>query len=456
MTVQLDNLKLLLPQFDVSGPRYTSYPTANLFVEQPMDEPFQAVWDETDPTAPISIYVHVPFCDTVCFYCACNKIHTANRRQATYFVEALQREIALTAQRIGRRRVTQLHFGGGTPTYLDDTLLQDIFDGLRAHFDLSEAEDRDFSIEIDPRTVDEERISNLARLGFNRMSLGVQDFNHDVQVAINRLQADELIANAVKWGRENGFVSINFDLIYGLPHQSVEGFRNTLSKTIELSPDRISLYAYAHLPERFKVQRQIDVATLPTATLKISLFLLATEMLQAAGYCHLGMDHFVKPEDDLYQAQGAGRLTRNFMGYSTGGDLPLLGFGPSAIGQAGNCYWQNHKTLLDYFKAVDAEQLPFAKGYVLSDEDLIRRWVVQSLMCDLGVDTEAFEQEFSRRFYAHFAYAMPELQSFRVDRLVTTEHSRFRVTELGRFFLRNICMLFDQHLNIEHQFSKTV
>ncbi len=459
MSTDRAELVALIPQLASNGPRYTSYPTANLFVENDFSGDYGLAWNErpSGRAQDISVYIHVPFCATVCFYCACNKVHTANRAHTETYLEHLQQEIALQARVTGRRRITQLHFGGGTPTSFSPRQMAQVFETLAAHYELDDSDQRDFSIELDPRKVTTDEVQALAGLGFNRISVGIQDFDPRVQLAVNRTQSQLETQLVIDAARGAGVKSVSVDLIYGLPRQTTERFARTLQEVVRLDPDRISLYSYAHLPELFKTQRQINAEELPTPQTKLALLSLGIEAFEAAGYEYLGMDHFAKRSDSLCRARRDGTLQRNFMGYSTHADCPLLALGVSAIGQCGALYTQNHKTLKDYFAAVDAGRLPLAKGLLTNADDRIRRSLIQDLMCRLQIDLQAFEAQTGRpleRYFAQSWTAVEELEAFGLLQLTTTH---LKVTSLGRYFLRNICMRFDAYLGQgEARFSKTV
>jgi oxygen-independent coproporphyrinogen III oxidase len=373
----------LIRKYGGNGPRYTSYPTADRFVEAFDAEAYRhwlGIRRIGGFTRPLGLYVHVPFCDTLCFYCACNKIATKDHNKATRYVEYLERELALVAEALGDdRRISRMHWGGGTPTFLGDELSSRLVEAIHRHFELDR--DGEIAIEIDPRRVDAERIGHLAGLGFNRMSLGVQDFDHQVQVAVNRVQSFEQTREAIEAARANGFRSINVDLILGLPRQTLQGFAKTLELVIECDPDRIALYSYAHLPAMFAPQRRIVEAELPRPADKLELMATAIRTLASAGYVHIGMDHFAKPGDELAVAQRQGRLTRDFQGYSASGDCDLVGLGVSAIGKIGPTYVQNVKQLDEYYSALDRGALPVLRGIQITPDDLARRAVIQALAC---------------------------------------------------------------------------
>ncbi len=448
----------LIRAYDVNGPRYTSYPTANLFSEDlPEGALFQALAG-LDETAPLSLYVHLPFCATVCYYCACNKIITNNRKHAVTYLESLYREMAMIAPRLpGEHRIEQLHFGGGTPTYLNDEQFTELFRQLRAHFNLLESGERDFSIEIDPRTVTPARMAFLTRLGINRVSLGIQDFDPDVQLAVNRLQSEEDTAAILDAAREHGVKSVSVDLIYGLPLQNVTRFRRTLERIVGLSPDRISLYSYAHLPGRFKTQKQIRTEDLPSAETKLLLLQLAVESLTDAGYVHVGMDHFARPEDELVRAQRHGGLHRNFQGYTTHGHCDLIGLGISSISSIGNLYCQNAKTLDAYTSAIGAGRPAVDRGLLLSEDDRMVRSLISTLMCHFELDIPAFEARWAVSLEKAFPDAWGRLRTLEEDGLVVREPAKLTVTDKGRYLIRNVAMIFDRYLPPQTSgFSKAI
>ncbi len=437
----------LIRAYDVNGPRYTSYPTANLFQENVPSSALLEAASQLDAGAALSLYLHVPFCDTICYYCACNKIVTNNRRHAIGYLEHLYQEMALVSEALpAGHRVEQLHFGGGTPTYLTNEQLEATFATLRRHFGLVTGEERDFSIEIDPRTVDAERIGFLLSLGINRMSLGIQDFDPEVQVAVNRLQSEADTAAIMSAARAGGVKSLSVDLIYGLPCQTVDRFQRTLDRVVGLGPDRISLYSYAHLPARFKTQRQIDSSALPGPETKLDILSLAVAHLTEAGYVHIGMDHFALPEDELVQAQQDGSLHRNFQGYTTHGHCDLIGFGVSAISSVGRLYCQNAKTLPDYLSALDAGRHPLERGLVLSEDDLMVRALIGTLMCHFKLDIGAFEAQWNTSLEAAFPEAWPKLETLANDGLLTLSDRALTVTGKGRYLIRNVAMAFDRYL----------
>lgn len=447
----------LIRRYNVNGPRYTSYPTADQFRDGDWIDAYSTALVETDIRA-LSLYMHVPFCSTICFYCACNKINTANLKRSNSYVQRLVREMELHSQRIDRpHRVEQLHFGGGTPTFLNDDQFGTVFDALHDYFNLDDSETRDFSIEIDPRDLDPRRIDTLAKHGINRVSIGVQDFDPAVQLAVNRIQSVEETRAIMDAARDNDIRSINIDLINGLPKQTVKGFTRTLEQVIELDPDRLSLYSYAHLPQRFKTQRQIKTEDLPSADTKMKLLGTAVDMLVDAGYVYVGMDHFAKSSDSLIDAQKQGTLHRNFQGYTTHGHCELVGMGVSSIGNVGPVYVQNAKTLHEYYEAIDASKLAIVRGFQSNDQDAIIGQVIQDLMCKFSVDFGEFRARSGFVFGDYFKDQWPALLQFQDDGLLEVESDKITVTEKGRYLIRIICMTFDTYLRSDtEKFSKAI
>ena len=441
----------LCRRFDISGPRYTSYPTADRFAANPGAQLLvDALQERPASDQPLSLYVHLPFCSTVCYYCGCNKVITKDHQKSSRYLDYLEREIDMQLQSLsGSRSVAQLHWGGGTPTFLSDDEMRRLMQILRSRFDfLPEGE---YSIEIDPRSVDPQRAHLLADMGFNRMSLGIQDFDPLVQKAVNRIQTFEQTRDVLLAARDAGFKSISVDLIYGLPKQTLEGFRTTLEKTLSLSPDRIALYSYAHLPQIFMPQRRINDDELPKAEDKLSLMAMAIETLVEAGYVFIGMDHFARPDDELSLAQQAGKLHRNFQGYSTHAELDLLAFGVSAIAKVGPVYAQNAKTLDEYYGDLDAGHLPVRRGYQMNDDDALRRAVIQELMCHFELDFAPVNQEWSIDFEDYFKSALEELQPLVAAGLLTIDGQGIRVQPKGRLLVRIIAMAFDHYLQQDRQ-----
>ena len=451
----------LIRSFDRPGPRYTSYPTADRFVEA-YDGAAHANWLERRGIGgfalPLSVYVHLPFCASLCYYCACNKVITKDHGRSAKYLRYLEKELHLLGRHLqGGRKITQLHWGGGSPTFLSPGEMRDLMSMLRAHFDF--APDGEYSIEVDPRTVDAGGIGHLAELGFNRMSLGVQDHDPAVQQAIHRIQPAAMTRAALDAARRNGFRSVNFDLIYGLPKQSVESFSRTLDEVLDCRPDRIALYSYAHLPARFKAQRRIGDHVLPDADAKLKIFLLALRRLTDAGYLYIGLDHFALPGDELVQALRSGRLHRNFQGYTTQAECDLLSLGASAISKIGPTYAQNLSGVDDYYDSLDQGRLPIARGIELSRDDLVRRAVIMALMCQGELAIEAIETAHLVNFADYFSAEIARLDKFAQAGLLEIGPAWITVTPRGRFFLRGICMVFDRYLP-SHQatgrFSKLI
>ncbi|HMA31932.1 MAG TPA: oxygen-independent coproporphyrinogen III oxidase [Casimicrobiaceae bacterium] len=438
----------LVRKYDGLGPRYTSYPTADRFTDAFGPAEFQQALRErraAGPSQPLSLYVHLPFCNTICFYCACNKVITKDRSRSAKYLRYLGNEIGMLAAQVDPSSpVRQLHWGGGTPTFLSPDELTLLTRLLRDNFAFDA--DAECSIEIDPRKVDADTVALLAELGFNRMSVGIQDFDPDVQRAVNRIQGEAETLAVLDAARARGFRSLNADLIYGLPRQTVAGFGVTLDKVISAAPDRIALYSYAHVPHLFKPQRRIAVAELPPPEAKLAILELAIDRLTAAGYVHIGMDHFARPDDELAVAQRNGELHRNFQGYSTHADCDLLAFGISAIGKIGPTYSQNVRTLDQYYARLDAGQLPEFRGYRLSADDLLRRDVIQALMCSFGVDFDVVGEAHGIDFGRYFGPELEALEPLAGDGLVEVSPRRIAVTPRGRLLVRTVAMVFDRYL----------
>lgn len=453
--------KALIAKYDVSGPRYTSYPTAPQFCENYDEKAYQLEISQLkDSVSPLSVYVHIPFCQNICYYCACNKIVTKDKSVSRRYLDYLAKEIKLQGKQVGKRRgVTQLHLGGGTPTFLDNAELTELMHSLACHFKLIDDEHREYSIEIDPRTIQKDTLALLKGLGFNRVSLGVQDFDPQVQKAVNRQQSFEQIHTLTEAARLYQFKSVSYDLIYGLPYQSTQSLVDTLDKVVELSPDRIAFYNYAHLPERFKSQRSIDRLTLPSAEEKLDMLAFISSRLNSAGYLYIGMDHFVKKTDEMAVAQTQGKLQRNFQGYSTCLASDLIGLGVSSITALQHAYIQNEKDLEAYYARLDQGQLPILKGLVLSQEDELRRYVIMQIICNLKLDFQDVMRKFGIDFIEHFGAIFPTLSEMKTDGLIEyNENKGLKVREMGRPMLRNICMLFDDHLESQStaHYSKTL
>jgi len=454
----------LLTRFDVPGPRYTSYPTADRFVEAfGADDALRALQQRAEGAivggvAPLSLYVHVPFCESVCYYCACNKIITKHHERAGEYLQALRQEVALYARALGgRQSVSQLHLGGGSPTFLSDDELGALMDDLRSHFRFTE--DAEVSLEVDPRTADAVRLARWRELGFNRLSFGVQDFDEAVQKAVHRQQSFESVKTLIDAARALGYQSLNVDLIYGLPKQTPASFERTVRQVAELRPDRIALYAYAHLPDRFKPQRRIDTADLPPPQSRVDMLSGAIAGFLAQSYVYIGMDHFALPNDSLAIAKRQGRLHRNFQGYSTQPDCDLIGLGVSAIGRMGATYSQNAKTLPEYYDALHQGHLPVVRGLALSREDLLRRAVIMAIMCQGRVDFESIELAHLVQFREHFHKELEALAPHVETGLVTMEPDGLQVTARGWFFVRAIAMVFDRFLQadqVRNRFSRII
>jgi oxygen-independent coproporphyrinogen-3 oxidase len=443
----------LIRKYGGNGPRYTSYPTADRFVEA-FDAAAYRHWLANRNIGgfkrPLGLYVHVPFCDTLCFYCACNKIAAKDRARGTKYVDHLMREVDLVAEAVqGGRKVAKMHWGGGTPTFLAEEDCARLVTKLRDAFEFES--NGEYAIEIDPRRADADRIAFLASLGFNRLSVGVQDFDPEVQRAVNRIQTLGQTRAVIDAGRAHGFRSINMDLIFGLPRQTVAGFGRTLEQVIDCDPDRIALYSYAHLPAMFKPQRRILEADLPQPEVKLELMTRAIERLGEAGYVHIGMDHFAKPNDELAVAQRQGRLIRDFQGYSSGGECDLIGLGVSAIGKVGPTYCQNVKGLDDYYEILEAGELPILRGMQLSADDLMRRAVIQALACHFTLSKEAISIAHLVDFDRYFAAEMRDLERLADDGLVELEDDWIQVTPRGRLLVRAVCMVFDRYLRDAEQ-----
>ena len=455
----------LLRRLDVNGPRYTSYPTADRFVDAFGPDDYARALDQRAEGAgviggasPLSIYVHIPFCESLCYYCACNKVITKHHERAAEYLDALEMEIALHVARLGAgQSVSQLHFGGGSPTFLSDAELTRVMGVLRRSFRI--APGAETSIEVDPRTVNHERLAHLASLGFNRLSFGVQDFDPDVQQAVHRVQSREMVASLMESARSLGFESTNVDLIYGLPKQTPQSLQTTVRQVAELRPERIALYCYAHLPQRFKPQRRIDAAAIPPAGDRIRMLSEAIAGFVGHGYQYIGMDHFALPGDSLAAAKRQGRLHRNFQGYSTQPDCDLIGLGVSSIGRVGATYSQNAKTLPEYYDAVNHGHFPVVRGLALTREDLLRRAVIMALMCQGRLEFESIELAHLIDVRRHFAAELEQLRSLEESGLVVIEPSAIQVTALGWYFIRSVAMVFDKHLQADRtreRFSRII
>ncbi|NCF62791.1 MAG: oxygen-independent coproporphyrinogen III oxidase [Gammaproteobacteria bacterium] len=440
----------LIKRYDIAGPRYTSYPTAVQFMEGFDTEAYQrfirASNSELIPK-PLSLYVHLPFCRSLCYYCGCMKKVTRHEHQGDRYLELLNREIELQGKLFDHdREVIQLHFGGGTPTFHNDEKLSRLMAQLEENFSLSTDQTREFSIEVDPRTVGLERLAKLAEMGFNRISLGVQDIDPKVQEAVNRIQDPEATLEMVDGSRNLGFNSVSIDLIYGLPLQTVESFGQTIDTVVNARPDRLAVYNYAHLPHIFRAQRMIDSKDIPSPETKLELMELTIEKLTQSGYVYIGMDHFALPDDELTLAQREGGLQRNFQGYSTRRECDMVGLGVSAIGKVGDCYAQNLKDIPTWQSVVAEGKLPIWRGVSLNTEDRLRRSVIESIMCHGEVKFQQFESNFAIDFHDHFAFELGNLQQLEKDGLIEMGDDEFKATPEGRLLLRPIAMIFDEYL----------
>jgi oxygen-independent coproporphyrinogen-3 oxidase len=453
----------LIRRYDQSGPRYTSYPTAAQFHDG-ISEKDYVQWarhSNEDPIPrPLSIYIHIPFCDTVCFYCACNKVVTRNHARATDYLTHLYREIAMQGKLFDPdRAVEQLHWGGGTPTFLDTVQIRALMEKIGQHFTLAANDSGEFSIEIDPRSADYAKLKALRQTGFNRVSFGVQDLDPEVQKAVNRIQSEEKTREVATAARELGYRSLNVDLMYGLPFQSVESFEETLRHVVEIDPDRLAVYNYAHLPQRFKPQRRINEADLPTPDEKLNILQRTIEFLSDAGYVYIGMDHFAKPDDELAIAQRNGTLQRNFQGYSTHADCDLVSMGVSAISKVCDNFSQNVRDLEAYYRLIDAGKLPIDRGFEVEPDDLLRRDIIMQIMCNFFLDIPAAEKKWGFSFREKFRTEIADLEQMQADGLLKFDASVLEVLPAGRLLVRNICMVFDRYLKGGAQsgrFSKVI
>lgn len=440
----------LLRRYDKAGPRYTSYPTAVQFNERFDREAYIAearLTGEEAPLRPLSLYFHIPFCDTVCYYCGCNKVVTKDRSRSQPYLDRLHREIEMQAALFGRdRTVDQLHWGGGTPTFISAAQMRALMDKTREQFRLHDDDTGEYSIEVDPREAPPETVHLLREIGFNRLSMGVQDFDPRVQRAVNRIQSEEITLATLEAARDSGFKSVSLDLIYGLPLQTAVSFSVTLDKVLELRPDRLSVFNYAHLPELFKPARRINADDLPSPAEKLDILQLTTEKLGAAGYLYIGMDHFALPDDELAVAQQEGTLYRNFQGYSTHASCDVVGMGATAIGSVGRSYSQNQRGLEEYYADIDAGRLAIFRGVALDDDDLLRRAVITQLICHFRLDFDWFERRFGVPATTYLAAELEELRQLQDDGLVELSADAIQVTPAGHFLIRNVCMVFDRYL----------
>ena len=449
----------LIHRYDKAGPRYTSYPTALELHDGFGDKEYREHIEKSNAAGgPLSLYFHIPFCDTVCFYCACNKIITKNRKHAEPYLNNLYKEISLQGSLFDKDRVVnQLHWGGGTPTFLSFEQMKALMDATRKSFNLKDDDTGEYSIEVDPRETNDQTISQLRELGFNRISLGLQDFNPAVQKAVNRIQSEEETFAVLDAARREGFRSTSIDLIYGLPLQTVDSFSQTLDKVLAVSPDRFSIFNYAHMPARFKTQRQINDADMPTSEIKLEILQMMGNKLIAAGYVYIGMDHFAKPDDELAIAQREGKLYRNFQGYSTHSDCDLVGLGITSIGRVGDAYIQNVKTLDEYDALINQGLLPVFKGVDLDQDDKVRRAVITQLICHFELEFKKIEKQFGIVFADYFSIELNNLDVMQADGLLTLSEQGIQVQTAGRLLIRNICMVFDKYLaKKQQQFSKVI
>ncbi|MEZ5496328.1 MAG: oxygen-independent coproporphyrinogen III oxidase [Gammaproteobacteria bacterium] len=462
MNTELEFNLDLIKKYDKAGPRYTSYPTAVVFNEEFTAENYieQARRsNETNKGQPISLYFHIPFCDTLCFFCACNKIATKKRDKADLYLDYLEKEMAMVSALYDKDRIVeQMHFGGGTPTFLTDAQFERMWELIKKYFPIINTENRDYSIEIDPRSVTRESMEKLAGYGFNRFSLGVQDVNPKVQQAVNRIQPTEMTRDIIQACRDVNARSVSVDLIYGLPFQTLESFSQTVDAVIEMSPDRMSVFNYAHLPHLFSPQKRINAEDLPPAEEKLAILQMTIEKLNAAGYVYIGMDHFAKPDDELAIAQTNGSLQRNFQGYTTHAELDLVALGVSSISSVNHSFSQNVKSLDQYYSILDNDKLPIYRGYQLNDDDLLRKKVIQDIACQFELDFKKIEDKFDIEFESYFAKELDDLKDMQKDDLLQFNDNGFTVSPAGRILVRHICMVFDIYLRkqSEQRFSKVI
>jgi oxygen-independent coproporphyrinogen-3 oxidase len=450
----------LIRRYDQAGPRYTSYPTAVQFHDGVGQfDLLHALRNSREQLRPLSLYVHIPFCAHICYYCGCNKVITKDRGRALPYLERLQQEAHSIAQHLDKKQtVEQLHFGGGTPTFLSHDELRQLMGHLRQNFNLLDDDSGDYSIEIDPREADWSTMGLLRELGFNRISIGVQDLDPAVQRAVNRLQSLEETRAIIEAARTLQFRSVNIDLIYGLPLQTPESFRKTVAEIIALQPDRLSLFNYAHLPERFMPQRRINSSDLPSPSDKLAMLQASIEQLSAAGYRYIGMDHFALPDDELAIAQEDGTLQRNFQGYTTHGHCDLIGLGVSSISQIGDLYCQNSSDLSTYQDRIEANQLATYRGLICDDDDRLRRAVIQQLICHFQLRFADIEQAYGINFFQYFADVWPSLEQMAQDGLIELNADSIEVKPAGRLLVRSLCMLFDHYLHeaSQQRFSRVI
>jgi len=454
--------KELIRRYDTFGPRYTSYPTAVQFTtEIGADDYLNWIKQSNeDPIpAPLSLYLHIPFCDTICYYCGCSKVITKDKSKAFHYLELLKKEIKLQGTLFAKdRKVTQIHWGGGTPTFLNDKEIFEIIECIRENFNVPVGDEVEFGIEVDPRTVDQTRLKNLNDLGFNRISFGVQDFDSIVQQSVNRVQSTQQIKQHITDARNFHYQSINIDLMYGLPKQTVKSFSKTLDTTIELNPDRIAIYNYAHLPEMFKPQRRINEDELPSAEEKLNILQLCIDELQNAGYVYIGMDHFAKASDSLVKAQQEGTLHRNFQGYSTNADCDIVAMGITAISRIGDNYSQNMRTIDEYEACLKENKIPVFRGIELEADDVLRREIINQLMCNNSLDITQLENKWGIDFNTYFKSSLNNLKKMADDGLLKISNTHITITMTGRLLARSICMQFDRYLEKKNstRFSRVI
>ncbi|BDA62947.1 MULTISPECIES: oxygen-independent coproporphyrinogen III oxidase [Shewanella] len=446
----------MIEKYNYSGPRYTSYPTAlefdDSFTEQNL---LTAI--ENSKSDKLSLYIHIPFCAKLCYYCGCNKVITRHAHKADQYIEYLSLEIIKRAPLFKHYTVTQMHWGGGTPTFLNPEQILKLTDLIKANFNF--AAEGEFSIEVDPREIELSMLDTLKEAGFNRISIGVQDFNKEVQVAVNREQDEQFIFDLMAKAKAMGFVSTNIDLIYGLPHQTPETFAATMQRVLDLSPDRLSVFNYAHLPARFAAQRKIKDEHLPSPKQKLEMLHQTIETLTGAGYQYIGMDHFAKPDDELAKLQREGKLHRNFQGYTTQEECDLLGLGVSSISQIGDCYAQNQKDIRPYYEAIDKDGHALWKGCSLNRDDEIRRVVIKQLICHFDLEMAKMDEKLGIKFEEYFAEDLKLLQTFIDDKLVEVADRKITISPTGRLLIRNICMCFDLYYRQkarQQQFSRVI
>ncbi len=451
----------LINKYDYAGPRYTSYPTAPQFHEGFDDAAYRQTAIHSNASGgPLSLYFHIPFCDTVCYYCGCNKVVTKDRGKATPYLDHLYKEIAMQGTLFDSdRKVSQLHWGGGTPTFISHQQMAELMRVTGEHFSLLDDDEGEYSIEIDPREATAETVKLLRDVGFNRLSLGVQDLDHKVQKAVNRIQTEAETMTVLEAAHDEGFRSVSIDLIYGLPLQTVDSFAKTLDRIIDVGPDRLSIFNYAHLPEMFKPQRRINNDELPAPQVKLDILQLTIEHLTQAGYVYIGMDHFARPDDELAVAQREGTLYRNFQGYSTHSDCDLVAMGSTSISMVGNTYSQNMRSLEDYYGRIDADRLAIFRGIELTEDDLIRREVITQLICNFQLNYKSVEQRWNIRIADYFEQELSRLPTMQADGLLEIRSDSITVLPKGRLLIRNICMAFDSYLPLAAQqknFSKVI